>query len=413
MFVQARSIAPSLVEFPEWTAEYDAPARHASGPASGVAYALITGRAAFDALEDEWNALFERAGRGTQVFQTFNWNWHWANHYLASSEGGIAGLELSIITARRNGELIAIWPLVAERLHGIKQVFWMGDPVTQYGDVIIDDVPDALAVLKGGWDYLVANANADVIRLRRVRADASIAPFMPDAGAYIADRLTAPYLNLASAPDFASYEERYTSRARRNRRRHLRRLQERGDLAFNRYHGGPEARELATKAVALKAEWLKDRGLVSQAISDQRMSRFFADAADGHARSTNCIVTTLTTKSDLAALEVSFECKGRLALHVIVYDLNFEKMGVGAVLMENSLRDSYKHNIAVYDMMAPGDNYKLDWADATTDVYDWVKPLSLAGFAYARLYLDMRPRVKAALAAMPQSWRKIITRAAA
>ena len=101
-------------------------------------------------------------------------------------------------------------------------------------------------------------------------------------------------------------------------------------------------------------------------------------------------------------------------MHVIVYQLKFEKSGAGVILMENSLREGYTENIAVYDMLAPGDSYKLDWADATTDVCDWVKPLSLAGYAYARLYLGfVRPKIKAGLAAMPQSWRKVITRAAA
>lgn len=409
MSVQARSFAPSLIEMPFLPARIDATAR----PAIDVTYALITDRGAFDALETEWNALFERAGRPFQVFQTFNWNWHWANHYLASSEGGIAGLELSIVVGRRNGQLIAVWPLVSERQHGITQIFWMGDPVTQYGDVVVDDIPDWVAVMRGGWDYLIANTKADVVRLRRIRDDAAIAPLMPEIGAHVTDRLKAPYLDLASAANFAKYEERYSARAKRNRRRLARRLEELGPMKFERYHGGPRARQLAVKALELKAEWLQHRGLISHAISDRRMARFFADAAEGQDKSTNCIVTELKSNGETAALEVCFECKGRLALHVIVYNLKFEKAGAGVVLMENSIRDGYKDKIAVYDMLAPGDNYKLDWADATSDVYDWVKPLSVTGSVYARLYLGLfRPNAKAAMAAMPQSWRKIIARAA-
>lgn len=410
MSVQARSIAPSLVPFPNWVEEQ----RTAPKIVSNIDYALITTREAFDALEDDWNALFARAGRSTQIFQTFNWNWHWANHYLATSAGGIAGLELAIVTARRNGQLIALWPLVSERQRGIKQVFWMGDPVSQYGDVIVDDIPDAIDVLTKGWDFFAAHAKADVVRLRRVRADAAIAPLMPEIGAYVAERLVAPYLELSSAPNFAKYEERYSGHARRNRRRLLRRLQDRGEVVFERHRGGPRARELAIKALEMKAEWLKHRGLISHAISDQRMTRFFADAAEGRDHSTNCIVTSLISHGETAALEVCFECNGRLAMHVIVYQLKFEKSGAGVILMENSLREGYNDNIGIYDMLAPGDSYKLDWADATVDVCDWVKPLSLAGSAYARLYLGFaRPRIKSALAAMPQSWRKLISRAAA
>ena len=51
--------------------------------------------------------LFQRAGQGTQMFQTFNWLWHWCNHF--AGEG--SGVQLSIVTARRNGRLVLVWPL--------------------------------------------------------------------------------------------------------------------------------------------------------------------------------------------------------------------------------------------------------------------------------------------------------------
>ncbi len=129
---------------PELTASPQAPvcaAEPAMAVRADTTFDIVTQRAAFDALETEWNALFERAGRSAQVFQTFAWNWHWANHYLGTSPGGIETVELSLVTARRGGKLIMVWPLVAERVRGIRQIFWMGEPVSQYGDVVIDDIP--------------------------------------------------------------------------------------------------------------------------------------------------------------------------------------------------------------------------------------------------------------------------------
>lgn len=407
MSVQARSIEPVLGN--ALSAPHAYVSQAAKAPA--VEFQFITERAQFDALEDEWNALFDRAGRPAQVFQSYNWNWHWANHYISGAPGGIEGLKLSIVTGRRNGRLIMIWPLVAERKRGITQLFWMGEPVSQYGDVIIDDVPDALAVMRAGWDFLASHAKGDVVRLRRVRTDAAVAPLMEQIGARIADRQKAPYIDLASAPTFSKYEERYSSHARKNRRRLRRRLEERGPVVCERHYGGPEARALAIKALELKAEWLRHRGLISHAISDARMSRFFADAAGGEEKTTNCIVSVLKSNGEPAALEVAFTCKGRLAMHVIVYDLRFEKSSVGVLLMEKCLADGYKDGLGVYDMLAPGDNYKLDWADGSADVYDWVKPLSLAGFTYARLYLGLiRVHAKTVLKSIPLSVRKVISR---
>jgi CelD/BcsL family acetyltransferase involved in cellulose biosynthesis len=377
---------------------------------ASLALELVTEREAFDALEAEWNALFERAGRGTEVFQTFNWNWHWANHYLGSSPGGIPGLKLSIIIARRDGRLIMVWPLVAERVRGITQIFWMGEPVSQYGDVLIDSLSDTLDVLRAGWDFLKANAKGDIVRLRRVRADAAVAPLMEEIGARATHTAVAPYMNLSTAPSFAEYEKRYTSHARRNRRRLARRMEERGGVTFERFHGGKRARELAVTALNLKAEWLKDRGLVSHAISDARMAAFFADAAEGAQRSTNCVVAALSTNNEPAALEVSFTCKDRLVLHVIVFNLKYEKAGAGVLLLEKGLRDGYAENLAIFDMMAPGDAYKFEWADNRIDVHDWAKPLTLAGQTYARFYLGfVRSRVKAAITGMPNGLRRLMT----
>ena len=74
-------IAHAWPSAPEVGAIYQDAADFEAAP-EACTFALITDRAGFDALETDWNDLFWRAGRGSQIFQTFNWNWHWSNHYL-------------------------------------------------------------------------------------------------------------------------------------------------------------------------------------------------------------------------------------------------------------------------------------------------------------------------------------------
>ncbi len=109
-------------------------------------------RAEFDALEDEWNALFARAGQGTQLFQTFNWLWHWCNHFV----DGCPGTRLSVVTARRHGRLVLVWPLVSERAGLLTRLSWMGEPVSQYGDVVMEDEAGGLDLLREAWIFLLA-----------------------------------------------------------------------------------------------------------------------------------------------------------------------------------------------------------------------------------------------------------------
>jgi CelD/BcsL family acetyltransferase involved in cellulose biosynthesis len=391
-------------------AEAEAPAQ--AGDATTMApleLTLVTERSAFDALEHDWNDLFARAGKPTHVFQTFNFCWHWANHYLASSEAGAPNLSLAIVTGRRDGHLIMLWPLIAERRLGLTQIVWMGDPVGQYGDALIDAGPDAPAVLRAGLDLLIKKMKPDVLRLRRVRGDANIRAVMDTIGARIADRLTAPFMDLASAKDFETFEQRYSSKTRKNRRRLARRLEEKGPVEFLRLHGGKEARNLAIEAIALKASWLKDRGLLSNAIADEKMSCLFADLAEGKKRPVDCIVSALKVAGETAALEVSFVSKRRLAMHLIAFNLEYEKSGAGVLLLEQSLKDGYVEKLDVYDMLAPGDNYKLDWCDQSDAVFDWVKPVSAKGHLYARVYLGfLRRHIKTAMKSMPQPLRRLL-----
>lgn len=371
-------------------------------------FELISNRAAFDALEAEWNALFARAGLPTQLFQTFNWNWHWANHFLGSSAGGIRGVDLCTIVAHRAGKLVFVWPLVSERVRGLTQIFWMGEPVSQYGDVLIDESSDQFEILLAAWEFLKANLKGDLLRLRRVRADAAIAPLLAYIGATASNRQVAPFLDLADATDFTSYEERFSAKSRRNRRRLSRRLDDDKSVEFKRHAGGALAAERAKTALNLKAAWLADKGLVSQTIGGKRMSRFFADVAAAKTHPAGCIIAELKVGDEPAALEILLSCKGRVAVHVMAHDIALENAGVGVLLLEQSVRDAFREGAMTVDLLAPGADYKRDWADASVEVEDWCRPLSFAGRTYSRLYLNLvRDHVEAALNSMPASLRRL------
>ena len=149
----------------------------------------------------------------------------------------------------------------------------MGEPVSQYGDVLAEDLPDGLRLMRQAWRFIAARLGADVVCLRKVRADAAVAPLLRELGMRQTDAAEAPYLDLASAPDFAGYELRYTGKARKNRRRLARRLAEQGPLAIERHTGGAEARAAAPQAVALKREWIKHTGRVSRALGGPALRR--------------------------------------------------------------------------------------------------------------------------------------------
>jgi len=402
--------APALQRpTPQGTADFGAAAPTLTLGGLDVRLGVVTTREGFDALESAWNDLFARAGRNTHLFQTFNWLWHWANHFLP--ECGASDPQLSIVTAHAGERLLLVWPLVRERMGGLTRLTWAGDPVSQYGDALVDDIPDAAQLLSAAWDFITQRLGADVLQLRKVREDALVAPLLAAHGARVTESLSAPSLDLASAPSFQDYEKRYSGNARRNRGRQRRRLADRGPLALAWHVSGNEAASLAAEAFALKHAWLRDKGIVSPALTDPRTERFFLDATRAEVRPAGCHVIALLSNGRPAAIEIGVRCKGRSAIHVITYDLALEKTGAGALLMEDSIRRAKDDGIDVFDMLAPGDGYKLEWSDDAIPVRDWAMALSLRGRLYTDLYLGhVRGALKRGLSRLPLGLRQKLAR---
>jgi CelD/BcsL family acetyltransferase involved in cellulose biosynthesis len=369
-------------------------------------YEFVTTRAGFDALAPEWDALFDRAGRGTQVFQTFNWNWHWCNHYLS----GDSRRSLAVVVGRQSGRMVMVWPLIAMRVGGLLQLSWMGEPVTQYGDVLIENSPASLADLSDAWTRIVDRFKPDVVRLARVREDAAVAPLMQKLGARVTAQQQAPYLDLSSAPDFQTYIERHSSHSRKKRRAAAKRLA-RIAPAFSRHVEGREAARLARAAVEMKRVQLKERGLVSPAFANEHIDGFFADAADGQGHAPGTLVYALKCDGELAALDILFRCKDRVAAHILAYDAKFQKESVGVHLLEHAIEQAIADGYRTFDLLAPADEYKLRWADGMVPVTDWALPVTGKGAAYTHIHLmRVRPMMKSLFRLLPAPVRRFLAK---
>jgi CelD/BcsL family acetyltransferase involved in cellulose biosynthesis len=371
----------------------------AAGPCR---YELITTREAFDALAPEWNDLFARAGRGAQAFQTFNWNWHWCNHYLR--DGHERGRSLAIVTGRRAGRLVMVWPLVTARVVGLVQIAWMGEPVSQYGDVLVENSSDTVALLRAAWAYIIASFKPDLVRLPHVRDDAAIAPLIAELGAFATQRRTAPYISRVEA-------DNAPPPSRNHRRALAKRLAKLGTVTFGEFAESAQARVLAVDTIEWKRAQLKQRGIISPTFADPHLVAFFADAAGDSAMPTGCRVLALECDGAPVAAGIFIACKDHIASHIAAFDARFEKASVGMLLLERAIAETFAEGFGTFDLLPPAAPYKARLAHAEIGVTDWAVPTSLKGAAYARLYLGFaRPAMKAALSALPAPLRRVVAR---
>lgn len=377
----------------------------ATSSAATIRLELISTFDAFAALEDEWNALQSQSKQRVHAFQGFNWCWHWCRHYLGDSRKGAS---LAIVTGRTAGRLVLVMPLVTQRKAGLVALTWLGEPVSQCGDVLATPAAANIETLEAAWRYAVFQTGADVANLRRVRDDAIAAKLLAHLGADVTAAEDAPFLDLSQDKSFAGWEARRRPRAMKNRRRQARRLGVRGEMRFHALSGGAEAAALAERAVELKRDSLTAKGVVAPALADVRFARFFADAAHGRGRPSGLTVMALTSHGAPAALTILIETKDTAFLHLAAVDPTFEKYGAGALLLEQVVERAILSERRELDLLPPRRADKLDVADGVVVVRDYAKALSARGWLYTRGFLRVRRQIKALVEALPKSVRRPI-----
>jgi CelD/BcsL family acetyltransferase involved in cellulose biosynthesis len=276
----------------------------------------------------------------------------------------------------------------------------MGEPVSQYGDALLDP---ALSDddLDAAFDFVRA-LPADVLALKKVRADAAIAPLLRRRIGPPANPQSAPYVDFAGATCPEMFEKRYSGKLRSSRRRHLRRLEDLGPVCFSHHGPSPQARALIPVALAFKRDWARRQGALARTIEDPRFERFFTAAASGGELSPCLRVSAVTCGATIAGVEISVACKGRLFGHVLAPNPAFEKPGIGGILAGRSIVSALEQGFAAYDTLAPADAYKREWTTTAVDLGDYVAGHGLLGALYAEAWLKRgRARLKALAKRLP------------
>lgn len=385
-------------------------ARHSSAAklttAAGLQIDVVTGAAALAAHASEWNSLFDRAGQPSQLFQTHAFATHYAETYgLGAASASPCACRLAIVTARRDGRLVMVWPLVESRRFGVVSLSWLGEPVAQYGDVLLDPSEPAIETLQAAYAFICNEIRPDAIRLRKVRSDAAVAPFLASLGIAPASLVEAPCVTLAAGG--SPFENRQNGKAKKNRRRLMRRLEECGSVVFRELPPGEAAASALSAGLADKRDWLKRRGIVSPALGDPRVDRMLHRVVTDPDRATGSTVFELSLDGRPVAFALGFRCKRRLMLHMITYAADMEKHGVGVLNLEAILRLAEAEGLDAVDLLPPKAEYKLDWADASVAAGDYNIGLSARGRIMSQLVDGaVLPAIKNTIVRLPLSLRR-------
>jgi len=360
-------IAPSFKEFGD-------PAKLASGSADGaeLRFEVVRDLAGLDAVKEAWKRLADRSAAPQQGFQAFAWLRSWAAAYADE------GSELHVLLGYRRDELALIWPLGARRTLGSRVLEFLGEPLSQYHDVLIDTGADAGALLAAALRRL-ESARYDILALRRVRADSKLARLLIEAGATVDRREVAPFIDFAGFANFAAFERSLPSKARAGRRRRMRRIQELGQIAFETCSSPARADELIETAMAFKRQWALKAGRYAPAAFDPRFGRCFRDAVRASEPNASLRVFAMLRDGRPIGVEISYAYKGRVFAHVLAPDPAYAKYGLGNALADAAIQAAFQQGYLTYDLLAPADSYKAAWTNAGVEVLDFSLTASRRG----------------------------------
>jgi CelD/BcsL family acetyltransferase involved in cellulose biosynthesis len=339
---------------------------------------IISDLAGFEALRNHWQALAERTATGSQLFQHVSFVAHWARHYLSPE------MRLFIVTARRDGKLMLVLPLVRQKRFGIDMLRFMGAPVAQFSDLIEDaGVDDALRARI--WDA-VAASGADVLEVKKVRDDASFMKLGRSDGILFEEQ-SAPFVDLSRRVEGDQPGPAYSAKMRSSHRRRIRRLTEQGELRIVSVASGAAAAELAAAAIAMKRDSLAHAGIVSPTVADPRFAAFFKSIAADQDCETPLRVTTLSLNGAPLGIDLSFDGKQRSFGHVLATNAQSDALGAGQVLIHAVFAAALARGSSLFELNAPADAYKMQHADGAVAVRSFAFPFTRKGALYARLVL--------------------------
>ncbi|BDG08193.1 GNAT family N-acetyltransferase [Anaeromyxobacter paludicola] len=338
----------------------------ATAPAAGAAlYAteLLRGRAAFDALAPEWNALLAR-GPCDLPFARHEWLSAWLDAFAPEAQP-------LVVTARdAAGRLAGAAPFLRERRLGVRRLVAPANDHSCRFEWALG--PDAVGAAAALWAHLRDRVGWDLLLLRDLPRDGptgTLVPALAAADGHLTGRwesMRSPWIALGGA----AVEERLSAKFRANLRRRLKKLSELGAVSVRRAGAGEEARVMLGEFLALEAAgWKGERG--TAIARDPRTRRFYERLAEVAAARGWLALRALDLDGRPVAMHFGLVYGGAYYLPKPTYDEGLGPCSPGQLLFREVVAECAARGLAALDFLGPDMPWKRDWEPAHRP-HDWV-----------------------------------------
>ncbi|MEX2108323.1 MAG: GNAT family N-acetyltransferase [Solirubrobacterales bacterium] len=313
-----------------------------------------------NSFASEWDALADRAGG--PPFLRPGW--------VAAWIGVFGDGDLHTVEVRRQGELVAILPMLRHRDRLIAPTNWH---TPGFAPLAVDsEAREAL------FECLFAEPSAcidlNLLDVTSVSSDA-LANAARKSQRLVLARTVAQAPLIDAQGDFGDYERRLSRNRRKGLRRHRRRLEEIGEVRFRVHDGQGDRDRLLAQMYAIEASgWKGDRGTAIASQPDTQ--RFYTTVASWAATRGWLRLAFLYLDDRPIASDYALVQGGAWYSLKAGYDEEFSSFGPGALLLRDELVHCFNDpEVTKFELLGHNDSFKAGWADRLVERH-WLRAFS-------------------------------------
>lgn len=360
--------------------------------ASDLETVVVSDQAAFDALAEDWRALFDSCA-GLTPFQSFVWNQVWLRHRRGARS-------LAVIAVREKGRLVGVGPFVTEQRGGIARIYPIG----------FDEFAYLVPLVPPGRDD-VAQAIATVLAARFPRGLLHVPYFQcRDEGlaVMLAHLMTLGWSCCSWARNVCHYlcetqgYEKFlaakSSKARYNLKRERKKLEEAGPVEIRLCQGAELDEQVVERVAAIqKRSWLFRRG------QEPLGSAYYRELLPALGRQQLADVYLMTHGGKDAAFVLNFHKDRENICSCVGFDEALAQLSPGKILMNSVVKTILDRGDHTLDFLFGDAEYKRFWASRSKFAMELVAWKGVAASVHSwfparlRAWVKRFPKVKEAL----------------
>ena len=346
---------------------------------------IVNSEDAFREMKIAWNQLHDLACSKSPFLK-----WEWMNAWWQEYAGKINKAELNIVAFEDAGKLVGVLPLYkyveGSGLKKLTRVGFIGDQIesSDYLDVLT--TADYVQYFADELDTILTNLfkGVDLFFYRGVYRESVICKAyesLPEGEMQLNEFRVCPFLQLPDS--FDDYLSTRSKNFRYNIRRRTKKLTNEDNAEFEVVDDPEKVVSGISEIFELHSQRAEQKNLDTKFVEDLRFN-FHKSMAPEFAAAGLIKLFFLNVGEERIASLYCFDYNNTLYYFQGGFDPAWSKKSPGLVMMARTIRYAIENGFKVFDFMRGGEEYKFNWTNDTTHMYEVYRATSLNGKLYLK-----------------------------